>query len=105
VVSNCEQSYPVIRRLGVISMIAALAAIPMLLCQASDSDALQGVGDIGSFLIWLYFVVELIILLRIWEDNVEFLRGHLLEVTVVIASSPFFLMAYEAESLFGIAPF
>ena len=102
---NYETDYPIIKKLSIASLICAVLSIPAVVLQSSASVDLKHLGEISGVLIWVFFCIEMTILLRIWEDNVEFLKGHLLEVIVVVASSPFFLMAYEAESLFGIAPF
>ena len=102
--NHYEEEFPIIHRLEIISLFAAIFSIPFIVFQAGESELLHRIGDIGSLIVWIYFVTEITFLLRIWEDNIEFLRGHLLEVCVVVASSPFFVLAYEAESLFGIAP-
>lgn len=102
---NYENDYPIIRKLSIASLIFAILSIPAVVLQSSESEELKHLGEISGVLIWIFFCIEITILLRIWEDNLEFLKGHLLEVIVVIASSPFFLLAYESESLFGIAPF
>ena len=102
---NYEIEYPIIKKLSIASLVFAILSIPAVVLQSSESVDLKHLGEISGVLIWVFFCIEMTILLRIWEDNVEFLKGHLLEVIVVVASSPFFLMAYEAESLFGIAPF
>lgn len=102
---NYEAEYPIIRKLSIAALIFAILSIPAVVLQSSESDELKHLGEISGVLIWAFFCIEITILLRIWEDNVRFLKGHLLEVIVVIASSPLFLLAYESESLFGIAPF
>ena len=102
---NYEIEYPIIKKLSIASLVFAILSIPAVVLQSSESVDLKHLGEISGVLIWVFFCIEMTILLRIWEDNVEFLKGHLLEVIVVVASSPFFLMAYKAESLFGIAPF
>lgn len=96
---------PIVRRLSFVSLIAALVSVPLLVFQASEHSTFEKIGETGSYLIWLYFVAELIILLRIWDDNFIFVKSHLLEVVVVIVSSPILALAYDAESLFGVAPF
>ena len=98
------EAFPIIRRLEFLSLIAAIASIPFIVFQASEDEQLRQIGEIGSLTIWFYFAVEITVLLRIWEDNFEFLRSHVLEVAVVIACSPLFVLAYQAESLFGVAP-
>lgn len=103
--NDYESRFPIVAKLRFVSLIAALLSVPFIVFQASSSESLETVGDFGSIAIWLYFVVEITILLRIWDDNLQFLKGHALEVIVVVASSPLFIYAYDAESLFGIAPF
>lgn len=102
---NYEIEYPIIKKLSIASLIFAILSIPAVVLQSSESVDLKHLGEISGVLIWVFFCIEMTILLRIWEDNVEFLKGHLLEVIVVVASSPLFFLAYESESLFGIAPF
>ena len=102
---NYEAEYPIIRKLSIASLVFAILAIPAVVLQSSESAELKQLGEISGVLIWVFFCIEITVLLRIWEDNIEFLKGHVLEVIVVIASSPLFLLAYESESFFGIAPF
>lgn len=102
---NYETDYPIIKKLSIAALVFAILSIPVVVLQSSESIELKHLGEISGVLIWIFFCIEITILLRVWEDNIEFFKGHLLEVIVVVASSPFFLLAYESESLFGIAPF
>ena len=61
-------------------------------------------GNILSTCIWLYFVFEVVILLRIAPNNRAWAATHKLEVCIVIGASPMLTLMGEKEMVFGITP-
>ena len=86
------------------SLVAAFLCIPAIFMQSSNSDALNLWGNALSIAIWLFFVVEATILLRIAPTNWEWVRTHKLEVFIIIGASPFLTLMGEKEMVFGITP-
>lgn len=70
----------------------ALLMIPLVLIQvtAQDPDVLFAV-EVANGLIWLAFVVELVLLRRRIGTWRPFLRGHWLDLAIVLFSPPFFV--------------
>ena len=93
-----------VRLLGHLSLIFAFLSIPAIILQSSSSEQTSRVGHFGSLVIWIFFVVEMIILLRLTPDNRAWLQSHKLEVVVVIFASPVFTFVAERESFFAIVP-
>jgi len=78
------------RVLGVLVPVAALAVIPTLAIEASDPDgaaAHLAVALDGA--IWSIFLLELLVRLRLSDDRRAWLRGHPLEVAIVVLTPPF----------------
>ena len=86
------------------SLVAAFLCIPAIFMQSSNSHALNLWGNALSIAIWLFFVVEATILLRIVPNNWEWVRTHKLEVFIIIGASPFLTLMGEKEMVFGITP-
>ena len=86
------------------SIVAALLVIPAVVLQTSSNEDFVRYGEILGIAIWIYFVIEISLLIRIAPDNLKFLRSHKLETAVVVLSAPVFTLAIESESVFDIAP-
>ncbi len=86
------------------SLVAAFLCIPAIFMQSSNSDALNLWGNALSIAIWLFFVVEATILLRIAPNNWQWVRTHKLEVFIIVGASPFLTLMGEKEMVFGITP-
>ena len=59
---------------------AALATIPMVFFHASQSESLRVLGDVLGIVIWLIFVAETLVMIRLhpgWGS--ECLKGHKLQ--------------------------
>ena len=100
-----HEASPLVHRLELLSVLFALLSVPMIILQATASEHLRTIGEVGSAIIWLFFVVEVVILLRIAPDNVAWIRGHKIEFSVVILASPVLTLLSEGESAFGLLPF
>lgn len=86
------------------ALIGALLSIPVVILQSSERHDLHEIGNIASIAIWLFFVLEVTILLRIAPDNWLWIRHHKLEFVVVIASAPILTQLGDSGSVFGFAP-
>jgi hypothetical protein len=86
------------------SLVAAFLCIPAIFMQSSNSHVLNLWGNALSIAIWLFFVVEATILLRIAPNNWQWVQTHKLEVFIIIGASPFLTLMGEKEMVFGITP-
>ena len=91
-------------KIQALSLVAALLTIPAIFLQSSNSHTLHYWGDLISIAIWLFFVVEAMILLRITPNNWDWLRKHKLEALIVVGASPIFTLMGEREMVFGVVP-
>lgn len=91
-------------KIQALSLVAALLTIPAIFLQSSNSHTLHYWGDLISIAIWLFFVVEAMILLRITPNNWDWLRQHKLEAFIVVGASPIFTLMGEREMVFGVVP-
>lgn len=85
-----ERSERIAARLEPPLLLAALLTIPALVIEGSsaDSDA-QTVASLLNWIIWLAFTSEAVIMLAVVPDRRAWLRGHLLEVAIVVLTPPF----------------
>lgn len=95
---------PLELKLQALSLVAALLTIPAIFLQSSNSHALHYWGDLVSIGIWLFFVMEAMILLRIAPNNWDWLKTHKLEAFIVVCASPIFTLMGEREMVFGVVP-
>jgi voltage-gated potassium channel len=85
-----ERSERIAARLEPPLLFAALLTIPALAIQGSSagSDA-QTVASVLNWIIWLAFTAEAIVMLAVVPDRRAWLRGHLLEIAIVVLTPPF----------------
>ncbi len=77
-------------RLDLPVLLAVILAIPALILMSADPDGALGVvADVLNWAIWLTFLVELVVMLRIAPDNVRWLRHNVLDVLVLVLTPPF----------------
>ena len=70
-------------------LVAAAAVLPLVALGLSQpSGAWHTVETVGHGAVWLTFVVEVAIMLAVVDDRADWVRGHKLELLVVVASSP-----------------
>ena len=89
--------------LDVSSLVAALLVLPAVYFQTA-SENLASLGELLSVVVWLYFAVEVAILLRLANDNVAWIKSHITELLIVFISCPLFLFLVEDQNLFALAP-
>jgi hypothetical protein len=95
---------PLEHRLHIGALIGALLSIPVVFMQASEDHQLHKWGNVLGITIWLFFVLEVTVLLRIAPDNWAWIKAHKLEFFIVIAASPLLTMTGDREMVFGITP-
>lgn len=71
-------------------LVAALLVVPVLVIEESDtSAAVKTVGHVLNWLIWLAFLAELVVMLRVVDHRREWLRRHPVELAVILLTPPF----------------
>jgi voltage-gated potassium channel len=71
-------------------LVAALLVVPVLVIEESQtSAAVKTVGHVLNWLIWLAFVSELVVMLRVVDDRRAWLRSHPVEIAVIVLTPPF----------------
>ncbi len=71
-------------------LIAVLLTIPALVLNSIDPGGPLGVfADVLNWGIWLTFLVEFVVMLRIAPDNWRWLRHNVLDVAVLVLTPPF----------------
>lgn len=84
-------------------IVAALLVIPALVIEGSDfGDPWPLIGDVLNWTIWLAFLFELVVMLRVVPDRRRWLRDHPLEVAVVLLTPPFLPASLEAARVFRL---
>lgn len=85
------------------SVVAALLVLPAVFLQVSGSKFAVW-GEVLSVGIWVYFVVEIVVMLQIEPDNLAWIKSHLVEFGIVLASCPLLLFLVEDQNVFALAP-
>ncbi len=71
-------------------LVAVLLTIPALILNSVDPGGAVGVlADALNWGIWLTFLVEFVVMLRIAPDNWRWLRHNVLDVAVLVLTPPF----------------
>jgi len=87
---------------------AAIATIPAVFLHASKSSEFRLMGDVLGLLIWLTFLAETLLMIRLHHGwGGEWLRTHKLQIVVVILANPFLVWAigrYETLELSTLLP-
>jgi voltage-gated potassium channel len=84
-------------------VVAALLTIPILIIQESDFGEPWGtVATILNWITWLTFFGEAVVMLAVVPDRRKWLRGHLLDVAVVVRTPPFAPQAWQNGRLFRL---
>jgi voltage-gated potassium channel len=98
-----ERSERVAQRFELPMMVAALLMIPVIAIQQSDApEELRVVAEVLNWAIWLAFVVELAVMLKVVPNRRRWLREHPLEVAVVLVTPPFLPSSLEAARVFRL---
>lgn len=95
-----EQQAARARRWEKPAVIAALLVVPYLLLNHYADDARwEHVGDGLYVLLWGFFVVEVLAMLRISPDKSRWVAHNVLDVTVLVLTAPAPFIADEFEAL------
>lgn len=85
-----ERSERIARRFQPIVTVAALLVIPVLILQQEpQGGTLDLIGDVLDWLSWGAFAAEAVVMLSVVPDRKAWLRGHFLEVAIVVLTPPF----------------
>jgi hypothetical protein len=77
------------RRLRPPVLTAAVAVLPLLALHLTHPHgALAVLETAGHWAVWLVFVVEAVVMLRVVRDRRAWIDGHRFELLVVVVSSP-----------------
>jgi hypothetical protein len=77
------------RRLRPPVLVAAVAVLPLLALHLTHPHgALAAVETAGHWVVWLTFMVEVVVMLRVVRDRRAWIDGHRFELLVVALSSP-----------------
>jgi voltage-gated potassium channel len=87
------------RRFQVPVTIAALSVIPVLIVTPEDGTALMLALGLVDWLSWLVFATEVVVMLRVVPDRGAWLRGHVLEVAIVLLTFPIIGLFVSARLL------
>jgi voltage-gated potassium channel len=98
-----ERSREVERRLELPLLIFALLTIPAILLDYADQqEPWHAIGIALNWTIWLAFVAEVVIMLRVVPDRGRWLREHPLDLAIVILTPPFLPPALQAARVFRL---
>lgn len=91
------------RRLEGPLLVAALLTIPAIVIEQSDAGhAWDVAASVLNWCIWLAFVAESVLMLRVVPDRRRWLREHPLDVAIVLVTPPFLPAALQAARLFRL---
>jgi voltage-gated potassium channel len=92
-----ERSDRVAKRLERPLLVAAVLTIPVTILQLLPADdPWLGIADVLNWMIWLTFLAEAAIMLAVVPSRRQWLRGHPLEVIIILATPPFITSAVQA---------
>lgn len=86
------------------AVLAALLSIPAIFMQASENHFTHTAGNTLNIFIWLFFIVEVTVLMYFAPDNRAWARNHKLELLVVFGTAPVFSLIGEKGMVFGMVP-
>lgn len=98
-----ERSRRVEKRLEWPMLIVTLLVVPTLVLEESHvSHALKTTAAVVNVAIWLAFVAEVVIMLRVVPDRRAWLRKHPLELAIVILTPPFLPSSLQSARVFRL---
>jgi voltage-gated potassium channel len=84
-------------RLEIPVLIAVLLTIPTLVLASIDgNETLDLIVDVLNWAIWLTFLAEAVIMIRIAPDNRAWARANTLDIAVLVLTPPFLPEAFHA---------
>ena len=98
-----ERSEQIKQRFELPMLVAAMLMIPVIIIEQSDAHhSLKVMADVLNWVIWLAFVFEAMVMLRVVPDKKVWLRKHPLEVAIVLVTPPFLPASLEAARIFRL---
>jgi voltage-gated potassium channel len=98
-----ERSREIERRLELPLLIFALLTIPAIALEYGDAgEPWEAIGVTLNWMIWLAFVAEVVIMLRVVPDRARWLRDHPLDLAIVIFTPPFLPASLQAARIFRL---
>jgi voltage-gated potassium channel len=98
-----ERSREIERRLELPLLIFALLTIPAIALEYGDAgQPWETIGVVLNWAIWLAFVAEVVIMLRVVPDRGRWLREHPLDLAIVIFTPPFLPASLQAARVFRL---
>jgi voltage-gated potassium channel len=98
-----ERSREIERRLELPLLAFALLTIPAIVLDQPDvAEPWKGIGIALNWAIWLAFLAEVVIMLRVVPDRRRWLREHPLDLAIVFLTPPFLPPSLQAARLFRL---
>ena len=98
-----ERSREIERRLELPLLAFALLTIPAIALDSPDvAEPWETIGIALNWVIWLAFVAEVVIMLRVVPDRGRWLRDHPLDLAIVIFTPPFLPASLQAARVFRL---
>jgi voltage-gated potassium channel len=98
-----ERSAEVERRLNIPMLFVALLVVPILVIENSAvSHGWKMAAVIVNALVWLAFVAELVVMLRVVPDRKQWLRDHPLDVAIVLLTPPLVPPGMQSARVFRL---
>ncbi len=76
------------KRFQIPVVIAALAVIPVLIVEPEKGSTLALVFGLVDWASWTVFAAEVVVMLRVVPDRAAWMRGHVLELAIVVLTIP-----------------
>jgi voltage-gated potassium channel len=85
------------------TLIAALLVIPVIAVEElTIGEPWRTVAVIANWAIWLVFLAEVVAMLRVVDKRWQWLRGHPLEVAIVVLTPPFLPATLQSARAFRL---
>lgn len=86
------------------TMIAALLAVVSTTLHASSRESLRSIGEGMSVVIWLVFLAETLIMIRLHRGwGIDWLRSHKLQLTVIFLANPLLVWSLEKVNVMELS--
>ena len=86
------------------SMIAALLTVVSTTLHASSRELLRSIGEGMSVAIWLVFLAETLIMIRLHRGwGIDWLRSHKLQLTVIFLANPLLVWSLEKVNVMELS--
>jgi voltage-gated potassium channel len=83
--------------------VAALLVIPLIvLDEAHVSHGWKVLGGVLNWVVWSAFAIEALTMLKVSADRMKWVRGHPLEIAIVVLTPPFLPASLAALRLFRL---